>query len=98
RATIERICAFPCLNLGEGFDDPPTLGFREPPDSLVLGLKPEAGSALLLGANPQVSDHRLHCPTPYNIPTDVGMRHHDRGEPKSLHRLRITLHWLRIIY
>jgi hypothetical protein len=46
---IERIGALPRLDLRKGFDDPPTLGFGEPPNGLVLGLQPEAGSALFLG-------------------------------------------------
>ena len=57
RPAIEGVGALPRLDLGKGFDDPPALYLRKAPDGFTLGLNSQPGCALLLGTDPEVSDH-----------------------------------------
>src|SRR6516165_8306584 len=75
RAALQRVITFRRLDLLEGLDQRIALGLGKPHERSLLCLKAQAGFALPLGRNADVSDCGLHGCLQCNTATSVGMLH-----------------------
>ena len=60
RATLKRIGALACLDLGERVGDLVALGLGKTADGLALRLEPKPGCPLFLRAHAEVCDDGMH--------------------------------------